>query len=265
MRKLTAFCILAMLITATSARADETSDSFLAIWKQQADQPNTAAAWQAFAVKNPSNDLAWPARLLQGEDLLRQGNAKAALKTFETVANDPAATSSEPHRLAAKAAQGLVAWAKMSLLAAKLQAYYRQHVEYPASLDDLLAAKLATEADVTDPFGSRFVYAAMERETFPGEPRQKFTLACPAIHAQLDDLESTLDAARAAPKGITLAASDPKDHNAHLAKARPDGSMPPPQRVTVGQELNSDFTLWAICDGYVVIGWRQFPVVVAKE
>jgi len=249
--------IFALALLPSPARADETSAAFLATWRDARDEPKPAA-WEAFAAKYPKHDLARAAKILAAADHLRKNDAAKAI-----AAAAPLAGAEKGY---AAAARGVLARARMIALAAQLKAYYKKHVEYPESLQQLVETKIATQADVTDPFGQAWGYLPAARATMPDLPRQTFTITCTSLgNARNTDLAKALDDARGAPlKRFRLNTTDPKAGNARITVNRPDGAAGSSATYPVGQDVG-DTLLVGVYDDYVVLLWKEFPMVMTKE
>ncbi|MCC7191246.1 MAG: hypothetical protein IT444_00565 [Phycisphaeraceae bacterium] len=264
-RRIAAAAVIGTLLcAASSVRADAVTDTFLNTWKDAIDRPGDAAdLWRDFAEKHKGHDLAAAARLRYGTELLKTAQNTEALQEFTAVMTLPDKADASRQALA-ESAKPLVARAKMAVLAEKLKEYYASKVEYPATLDELVAAKYAKAEDVTDPYGRRFSYEAKSRRIMPDIQRQVFTLKCDTISATNADLAATLEKAAAPLQGIVLSSTEPAEGKAFLKRPRPDGALGAAQRVSVGETVG-DATLLVVTDNYVVLGWKGFPTVVVKE
>jgi len=260
----TAAVIGTLLCVTSSVRADAVTDAFLNTWKDATDRPGDAAQlWRDFAVKHKDHDLASAARLRYGAELLKTAQNAEALQEFTAVMTLPDKTDAARVALG-ESAKPLVARAQMAVLAEKLKEYYASKVEYPATLDELIAARYAKAEDVTDPYGRRFSYEAKAHRIMPDIPRQVFTLKCDVIGATNADLAATLEKAAAPLQGIVLSSTEPAEGKAFLKRPRPDGALGAAQRVSIGETVG-DATLLVVTENYVVLGWKGFPTVIVKE
>jgi hypothetical protein len=255
--------LLALLTLALPASADETSDAFLATWKQVVEQPREAhATWNAYATKHPKHDLGQVAKVLAGAAMLRDGGDPAKAAPFFVLDGEGASPLRAQLTTTIKSMQARV---KMAALGAKLKAYYAKRVEFPATLDELVAAKFAQADDLVDPFGQRFGYETKARKIAPNIPRQVYALTCVSLKLTDKDAAASLAGLTDAPKGVTLNSTDPAASQAYLKRQRPDGSIGPSQRTDVGQDIGGGVTLWAVYDGWALIGQHGVPKVLVKE
>lgn len=251
-------------IAFAQTKGDAVAAEFLATWKKQSDPTFDAnVTWREFAQKNAKHDLASVANVMMAIHLLRNSNdADGALKLVPFDAGDGA---SELRKQMARCSKGLAARAKMTQLAKKLQDYYKKKVEYPATLDELIKAKLATEADVTDPFGTRFGYEARAKKIAPKLARQEYTLTCTTINATHDATKKSLGAATETVKTMQMTSADAAAKQAFVRRAQKSGQMGPSTAWAVGQS-SEGYTLAAVYDeNFAILVYENLPRVLVKE
>lgn len=246
------------------AKGDAVAAEFLATWKKQSDPTFDAnATWREFAQKNTKHDLAAVANVMVAIHLLRdQNDADGAMKLVPFEAGDGA---SELRKQMAQCSKGLAARAKMMRLTKKLQDYYKKKVEYPATLDELIKAKIAVEADVTDPFGQRFGYEARAKKIAPKLPRQEYTLTCVTLNATHDTTKKSLSAVTDTIKTMQMTSVDAAAKQAFVRRAQKSGQMGPSSAWNVGQSAEG-YTLAAVYDeNFVVLVHENLPRLLIKE
>ena len=268
-------CCTLLLSTQPSAKPQgkRVSLAFLQTWQSAADEPKMALSlWCKFAKQRPGDhDLTRLARLMAGIEMLRRADDPAQLRQvlpyFHFELSEKAGAPDTPappplRKLIVRAGNALTARVQMLQLGRKLQKYYRKHVEYPLSLDELISGGFAEPADLTDPFGQRFVYLPKPRKLMPDLPRQTFTLRCLSIDAERRDLAKCLK--RPAPiTDILISSLTPQNNRAYIRRKRPDGAFGQSQAWNVGQP-SGQLLLWAVYDNYLIAAWKQFPVVILK-
>ena len=250
------------------------SVAFLETWEKAAKSPGKSVSlWQKFANQNKAHDLGQLAELLAGIELLRRsddvtGMGKAlACFQFRLPAKPAGPDAPKPSYLReqiAAAAQGLSARVQMLQLGRKLQKYYRKHVEYPQTLDELLAEGSADAADLIDPFGEPFAYQSKARKLMPDLPRQTFSLRCVSIDAERRDLDKCLEYTAKPITDIVLGNLVPLSSRAYVKRRRPDGAFGESKSWAVAGS-SGELVLWAVCDSYVIAAWKQFPIVIVKQ
>ena len=134
--------------------------AFLETWEKTAKNPaKSVSLWQKFAKKNNEHDLGRLANLLAGIQLLRRSDDVADMGKalpyfqFRLPARPPGPDDPQPSHLQKQidaAGKGLTARVQMLQLGQKLQKYYRKHVEYPRTLDELLAEGSLDAADLIE-------------------------------------------------------------------------------------------------------------------
>ncbi|MCX5658555.1 MAG: hypothetical protein NTW19_02400 [Planctomycetota bacterium] len=267
------FLTTLLALLPSPARAADSSSSpndFLAAWRQAADPAADARAiWKQFAEAHANEELGQLARLLVVTAHLRANDLPAAQAALPvdfnfTPANPPNPSAAELRKQLPAAAKALAARIKLLQLAQKLRAYFGKHVEYPAALHDLVPAKLATEADLVDPFGQPWTYEATANSLDPKLPRQKYTLSCATLKLERRDAAAGLASITDAPKQVALSSVEPAEARAFLKGRRADGAMGPTVRIPVGGEIE-DLTLWCVHDNFIILGSQKLPRVLVKE
>jgi len=269
-------CCPIVLVGSTWAQSagKNVSVAFLETWEKAAKTPaKSVSLWQKFAEQNKVHDLGQLAKLLAGVEFLRRsddvtGMGKAlAYFQFRLPAKPAGPDAPKPSYLQkqiAVAAKGLTARVQMLQLGQKLQNYYRKHVEYPRTLDELLAEGSAHAADLIDPFGQPFAYQSKVRKLMPDLPRQTFSLRCVSIDAERRDLDKSLEHAAKPITDTLLGNLVPLSNRAYVKRRRPDGAFGESKTWAVGRS-SGELLLWAVYDSYVIVAWKQFPIVIAKQ
>jgi hypothetical protein len=260
----------ALLLFAAPVSADPVVSQFAQSWQQAAQfdsQPARATeVWRSFAQQHAEHDLGKLARLMQGLWTLRQGDRAAALPLLQLpapVREGPTASSplyGHIHHGAQVAATRI----DMMNLADRLQDYYRRHVEYPATLDDLVAAKLASPQDLTDRFGHRFDYRPAARLIMPNQPRQTYALRSQPAGAERGQMPALLDRLNQPVRELSISSLVAAQGQAFVRDRRGDGTWGPAQLWRLGQQ-RGDMVLWAVYDTYLIAGWHGVPVLVQRE
>ena len=248
--------------------------AFLETWEQAAKNPaKSVSLWKKFAKQNNAHDLERLAKLLAGIELLRRADDVTdmgkALPCFQfrlpaKPADPDAPKPSHLQKQIDAAGKGLTARVHMLQLGQKLQKYYRKHVEYPRTLDELLAEGSVDAADLIDPFGQPFAYQPEARKLMPDVPRQTFSLRCVSIDAQRCDLDKSLKHAAKPITDILLGNLVPLSDRAYVKRRRPDGAFGESKIWAVGRS-SGELVLWAVYDNYVIVAWKQFPIVLGKQ
>lgn len=266
MKTVLLFILLICLFTAAPLRAQDAAapEQFLAAWNTTIQTPAQAgAAWASLADAQKSHELGMLARVVLGIVRLRDGAEPKAVRELFVIPDAPAgAKPTELRRRASDAGKAMLARIAMESLADKLKAYYQAQVEYPATLGDLVTAKIATAQDITDPFGQTYGYETRARLNVA---RQAFTLTCITTQSRHGPLKPTLEkiAQRVTTHAITSLA--PQDGQAYIRRASTnDGRPNPAQRWNLGQTLD-EMTLWAVYDNYLIFGHQGLPRVMVKE
>ncbi|MCE9589714.1 MAG: hypothetical protein K8S99_04235 [Planctomycetes bacterium] len=239
---------------------------FLAAWTATTQNPaQAAAAWDSLASSHKEHELGMLARVMLGITRLRDGAEPDSVRElFEVPEPREGAKASELRRRVGEAGKAMLARLAMAKLADRLKSYYAQHVEYPATLDDLVAAKLAKAADIIDPFGKPYGYETRARRKMPGVARQAYTLRCVTTETEHAPLGQVLDAVSQRVTTHSITSLTPADNQAFIRRNRKDGLPSPAQRWTLGLTVD-EMTLWAVYDKYLIAGWHGLPRVMTKE
>ena len=286
---------VAVVLAAAGAAAGEPAAqrAFLATWQRAAERPDEAAEqWRGFAEAHPDDDLGRLATLLQGSALLREDTTDERLEQamrcfrFEQPKQEPdsrpgRALGRRTHRAPAtqkedpepasdlrrqieEAGQGGAARVGMIRLDRQLRTYYRRHVEYPATLEELVHAGLAQRADLIDPFGQPYAYEATLRKLMPKVPRQAYTLACTTTGATRRQLKAALRDAFESNRQVMISTLSLDPASVFVRPTRKDGAFGAVRNWPVG-EAHNGLTLWAICDGFIIIGENDRPSIVVAQ
>ena len=154
----------------------------------------------------------------------------------------------------------------MARLGRMLRAHYRSRVCYPESLNELVATPDygVTAAELVDPFGKRYEYEATARKLIPKVPRQTYTLRCTTTGATSAELDLALREAFEPVKYVAISTLRPKSNEVYVRRRRTDGSFGPAERWIAGK-TRGDLVLWAVYEGYIVVGQKDRPKVIAAE
>ena len=233
----------------------------------------SVSLWQKFAEQNKADDLGQLAKLLAGIELLRRSDNVTDMSKvlayfqFRLPAKPASPDAPRPSYLRkqiALAGKGLSARVQMLQLGQKLQKYYRKHIEYPQTLNELVSEGSADAADLIDPFGEPFAYQSKARKLMPDLPRQTFSLRCLSIDAERRGLGKCLKRAAKPITDIELGNLLPQSNRAYVKRRRPDGAFGESKRWAVGGN-SGKLVLWAVYDSYVIAAWKQFPIVIVKQ
>ena len=209
-----------------------------------------AEVYGAFAAAHASDALAPLASILQGIVLRRDlGDGAAARAAFRRAATAP---ETPLGRRLKHVARAWLARLQMEGIDRALRRYYVQHVWYPETLDELVAARLVEAADLLDPWGKPFRYSVGPLRWAPKVPRQKHTLACSAVDGDSRTLaKSILKRADELERRIRLRAVVPTSP----PKAIVTTAAKPDKRVTVseGSAVGSATVAAVTRDGVVLV------------
>jgi hypothetical protein len=244
---------ICLAITA-AVQAGATQD-FLAAHRQA-----TAEAWQGFVKQHPDKALAPLARYYAAA-ASAESSSEAAIELLRI---KPAKTDTPLAKVVDDARNGLLAQLMMQKLRAPLRQYYRKQVQYPATLDELVEAKLITAADLLDPYGERFEYQAMPRPTMPKVARQTYTLRCRRVGADLDQLSDTLKKIRQPVAGVVIESTSVQRNQAYAKWPRQDGTLSP-SRAWSPDEPAEGLRLLMIAEAFVIIDDHGIPKVTPTE
>ena len=255
------------------AAKKDVSAEFLETWQTAARNPDKSVSlWEKFARRHNAHDLGQLARLLSGIERLRRASDRTDLRIvlsrfrFEVPPKPAKPNATEPSQLRkhiTAAGKGLTARVQMLQLGRKLQEYYRKHVEYPQTLDELGAEAVADAGGLVDPFGERFAYRPGARKLMPDLPRQTFTLRCVSIDAERRELRACLQRGAKPVTDLQLSFLKPEIHKAYVKRRRPDGAFGQAKKWAVG-DRNGQRVLWVVYGRYVIGAWKQFPCVIVK-
>lgn len=184
-------CLLllcAALLWAAAAPAAEEA-ALQDLWEQHMGTPDdheaVLKACHEFAKAHPGEPLLPVARGLEEWHSLRGGRRGEALSMLAADLVAPAGPVSEGAR---RLAQGWLTRLDREQVAAALQAYYRKHVAYPKSLDELPAE---TRPPLQDRFGKPWSYKLTGFAKLQGFPDQKYALQS-AFLGEASDFKSAL-------------------------------------------------------------------------
>lgn len=269
--------LLGLAVSSAAAQSQQANETptprqFLEAWNE-ADRllgqtERIVTLWGEFADEHPDHALGRVARLNQALWTLRriaehnECLTDGALEPVLAMLEPPAADGQDPlHRHAHHAMLGLRARVQMLQLAEALRAYYARHVEYPETLAALVETELASEAQLTDPFGQPYEYTAEARAIMPDIPRQRFTLRCASIDATHDELETLLESLDQPIEDLQISSLVPERDQAYVRDRQRDGSWGVTRRWDVGQQPR-DRRLWAVYDDYLLFAANQVPRVL---
>jgi hypothetical protein len=290
-RLLAPLCLTAALMLGAASDQPQPQRAFLVTWQQAIAKPDKAAEQlQLYADANWEHDLGRLATLLQGVALLRTDTAETqldeALQCFEFKRHDRQRPAKPGRTLVRRIGTNKTkkdtipasplrkridtagkVWAAriaMLRLGRKLRLYYRSHVQYPMTLSELVREGHATGKDLLDPFGQPYVYAATPRKLMPKVARQAYTLACKTTGATHRQLKQALRQAFEPTRQVAVSTISSDLQRVFVRTTRKDGSISPAQNWSVGETLNN-MTLWAIRDGFIIIGTGDRPTIVAVQ
>ena len=265
---------LAMLLLGIDLLRDDTNaaqlDQALACFRFELPGADAAAPKKRTPRRNPGRVLGQgrlPARLRPPDtpaEMLRNTPGSAAANEADQAGDGPVLSPFRKHL--SEAGKGWTARVGMVRLGRHLRAYYRRHVQYPTTLDELVqsGAGGVTPADLVDPFEQRFEYQAMARKLMPKVPRQAFGLRCTTTGATGRQLQQVLRDAFEPPRQVAISTLTPQSQRVFVRHRRKDGSFGPVQNWPVGETQNG-LTLWAINDGFIIIGQHDRPRLVAAS
>lgn len=255
MRRMRASWIAGICLAITATAHAAAPQDFLA-----AHQQASAEAWQQFAKQHPDDALAPLARYYAAA-ATAQSSSEAAIKLLR---ESPAKTDTPLGKLVDDSRRTLLAQLLMQKLHRPLRQYYRKQVQYPASLDELVEAKLIEPPDLLDPWGERFEYQAKPRPTMPKVKRQTYELRCRSADVTLDQLPETLSRLRQPVKGVVIESTSPQRKQAYAKWPRPDGTLSP-SRAWSPDEPVEGLSLLMIREAFVIINDHGIPKVVPAE
>jgi len=148
------------------------------------------------------------ARVLRGIILWRDlANMADAEKEFSLAANATADGRAAGQDLISTAGATLgkrwQARLRMTRIARACHAYYLDEVAYPENLGELVARKLVEPADVRDPWGQPFAYAATEAKHTKAA-RQAYSLTSANVEGDAAKVGELLDRDKTYPRSLSL-------------------------------------------------------------
>ena len=171
----------------TARAADE--DALLQLWKQHMETPDdheaAIKACRDFATAHSGDPLLPIARGLEAWHLLHTGHRVEALQMMETDLTAPQGPLTDGAR---RLAQAWMTRADRDQAADALQAYYRKHVGYPKTLDQLPAEG---RPPLSDRFSEPWDYKLTGFSKVPGFNDQKYSLQSARLGA-LSDFKGAL-------------------------------------------------------------------------
>ena len=166
----------------TARAADE--DALLKLWKQHVDSPDdheaAVKACRDFSIAHASDTLLPIVRGLEAWHLLRAAHRSEALQIMTA---DLAATPGPLTDGARRLAQAWLTRADRDQVTEALQNYYRKHVAYPKTLDQLPAEG---RPPLTDRFSEPWNYKLTGFGKLPGFNDQKYSLQSARLGDQSD-------------------------------------------------------------------------------
>ena len=233
------------------AAAEDVPAAFYDAWQ---DAAANKARWEAFAQEHREHDLGDVARLYHGIELVKAGedNAAAAMR-IELKDQTPPLVRKQT----ALAAKSWLARMQMRRLRQQLKAHHRKRVEYPASLNELVAAGLVQSDGLVDPFGEPFAYEAKARKLMPDIPRQTYDLRCTTTKVKSRELAKVLRDLYEPSEEIEISSLKPDLGQAFVRFKNKDGSFGG-QRWRPGDK-HEDLMLLAVYDRFILILHADVP------
>lgn len=256
MRRIRTSWITGICLAITVAAHAAAPQDFLA-----AHQQATAEAWQGFVRQYSEDALAPLARFYAAALSATSSGGETAIQLLRIKPNK---TDAPLAKIVDDARCGLLAQLMMQKLRTPLRQYYRKQVQYPASLDQLIEAKLIEPPDLLDPYGERFEYRAMARPTMPKVDRQIYTLRCRRLGADLDQLDQTLKRIRQPVQGVVIESTSVQRNQAYAKWPRQDGTLSP-SRAWSPDEPVDGLRLLLIREAFVIIDDHGLPKVAPAE
>ena len=175
-----------------------------AAFAQSKQWSEAAKVYGAFAAGHAGEAGGALASIFQGILLRRELQQAAA--AAQALAR-PLAAPRTPFGLALRrVARGWFARLQMERLDAALREYWTDEIEYPPTLQALVAHKLIGPRFLVDPWGKPLVYQTGRLKIAPEIPRQKYTLRCSALAGTSKDLPRILAESAAFGVGLKLQA-----------------------------------------------------------
>jgi hypothetical protein len=161
----------------TARAADEAA--LLGLWERHTEKPDDHPAMLKacgeFATAHADDPLLPVVRGIEAWHLMRTGRRTDALKMMTVDLSAPASPVNEGAR---RIAQGWLTRADRDDVAAALQTYYRKHVAYPKSLDQL---PVEGRPPLNDRFGKPWNYQLTGFAKLKGFADQKYSLLSPFL------------------------------------------------------------------------------------
>ena len=166
-------------------------------------KPDDAAKpYEKFISSHPDAPMAALARVLRGAILWRDGaDMPGAEKEFTLAA--AAAGQDAVSAAAATLGKKWLARVRMTRIARACHTYYLDEVFYPENLAQLVEKKLLDTADLRDPWGEPFTYAAAEAK-YTKTPRQLYTLTAKNVDGDSSKIADILDREKTYARGLSL-------------------------------------------------------------
>ena len=261
-----AIVISLLLMTGSSVFAADELAAFVPVHREVqklADAKkwaDAAKAYGAFATAHPNDPAAPLASIFQGIILRRElGRRSDAAVAFALAAKAPA---TQLGNALGTVARTWLARMQMEPIDAALRSHYVDKVEYPVSLDELVAKKLVQPAQLIDPWADRFEYKPKAHRLIRGMPRQAYDLRTKHAAGTSRELKQILkDSAAFERAYIYKAATSTKPIKAILARSSaPNNPLPP---VTEGSKLGSA-TVVRVTRNAVLLISREFAAVCLR-
>jgi hypothetical protein len=257
--------LLLACLAGPEAIAADASDRFLEAHKRalrhvrRRDWKRAVAVYRAFATvqsKDPGVPLA---RLREGTILAREmGRWPDARRAFAAAARTP---DTEVGRAIRRVAFGWIARLQMAEIRAALRRYYTDKVEYPKTLQALVAAKVIAADLLTDPWGKPFLYRAGRLRIAPKLPRQSYALSCASLPGAKGSLATFLRASGAFERLWVFQAPVPGRPPA--AMLSPEGKIGKSVRVAEGSRAGTARVL-RITPQVVLLAEKDFLAVLVR-
>lgn len=252
---LAACLLMALASLATAAPADD----LLQAWEKATDQPSNAKeTWKAFAEAHAAEDVGQLARLQLAMTLWREKAKPADILPHLQITEPKEGTVTELRRQLVRAADAIEARVRMVQIAEALQSYFAKHIEYPDSLDALVAAGLMEAAQLRDPFGQPWGYETAARRLAPDLPRQRYTLTCTTLKVTSRDIASELKRSADDVREGVISSVNVERQQVFMKWQRKDGSLGPATAWTPGNSVER-YTLWAVHEKFILLGDAGFP------
>lgn len=175
--------VVAVCCSSFAARAAEEA-ALMALWKQHTEAPDAHEAMikacRTFASTHSGDPLLPVARGMEAWHLLRCGRQDEAVQILTSDLSLPPGPVTDGAR---RMAQAWMTRLDRDLVTAALRAYYRKHVAYPKTLDQL---PVEGRPPLMDRFGKPWSYKLTGLAKVPGFEDQKYSLQSAALGDQSD-------------------------------------------------------------------------------